>query len=168
MTDVNVGGIIKTIDLRNGKVRTVAWTLDEAVQYYKKQGAPADQNALVMLFKEIQREQGGGIPGYLLPDIAAGLDVKESYLQAVIKRIPSLRLQDTHLLQLCGGPNCSKRARLAEFVEKNYGPAPKGFEVQYVGCMRMCGKGPNLKWDGQIYHQADEALIRRLAESVDK
>ena len=167
LTDTNLGDIIKAIDSRTGKVRTMAWTLDEAVQYYKKQGAPADQNALVMLLKEIQREQGG-IPGYLLPDIAAGLNVKESYLQAVIKRIPSLRLQDTHLLQLCGGPNCSKRARLAEFVENTYGPAPKGIEVQYVGCMRMCGKGPNLKWDGQIYHQADEALIRRRVEGADK
>ena len=28
--------------------------------------------------------------------------------------------------------------------------------------MRMCGKGPNLKWDGTLYHHADEALIQKL------
>ena len=28
--------------------------------------------------------------------------------------------------------------------------------------MRMCGKGPNVKWDGQVYHQADEMLLRQL------
>ena len=27
----------------------MAWNLDEAAQYYKKQGAPADQNALIAL-----------------------------------------------------------------------------------------------------------------------
>jgi len=29
----------------------------------------------------------------------------------------------------------------------------------------MCGKGPNLKWDGTLYNGADEALIRKLVES---
>ena len=63
-------------------------------------------------------ENGGGIPAYALGIIAQSYDVKESFLLAVIKRIPSLLLADTHCLELCGGPNCSKRASLAEFVEK--------------------------------------------------
>ena len=124
------------------------WNLEEAVAYYRKQGAPNDQSALVSLLRELQDENGGGIPKGMLP--------------AVIKRIPSLRIADTHILELCGGPNCSKRARLAEFVEKTYGSKPKGFEVRYVNCMRMCGKGPNIRWDGTLYNGADEALIRRL------
>ncbi len=140
------------------------WNMEEAVAYYKKQGAPGDQSALVSLLREAQRENSGGIPKGLLIPIASLLGVKESYLLAVIKRIPSLRIADTHILELCGGPNCSKRAKLAEFVEKTYGSKPKGFEVRYVNCMRMCGKGPNIRWDGQLYHGADEALIRRLIE----
>ena len=142
----------------------MSWNLDEALTYYKKQGAPGDQSALVSLLKEIQLEQGGGIPKGMLPEIARQYAVKETYLLAVIKRIPSLRLLDSHLLELCGGPNCSKRAALAVFVEKTYGKNPKGFSVKYVPCMRMCGKGPNLKWDGKLYHGADEALIRKLIE----
>ena len=140
------------------------WNLEEAVAYYKKQGAPGDQSALVSLLREVQNENKGGIPKGLLPQIALLLGVKESYLLAVVKRIPSLRIADTHILELCSGPNCSKRARLAEFVEKTYGKTPKGFEVRYVPCMRLCGKGPNIRWDGTIYHGADEALIRRLLE----
>ena len=138
------------------------WNLEEAVAYYQKQGAPGDQSALVSLLREVQSEQGGGIPKGLLPGMAQMLNTKESYLLAVIKRIPSLRIADTHILELCGGPNCSKRAALAAFVEKTYGSNPNGFEVRYVPCMRMCGKGPNIRWDGKLYNGADEALIRRL------
>lgn len=140
------------------------WNPEEAVAYYKKQGAPGDQSALVSLLREVQGENGGGIPKGLLPRMSQLLGVKESYLLAVVKRIPSLRIADTHVLELCGGPNCSKRARLAEFVEKTYGNKLKDFEVRYVPCMRLCGKGPNIRWDGAVYHGADEALIRRLLE----
>lgn len=140
------------------------WNLEEAVAYYKKQGAPGDQSALVSFLREVQGENGGGIPKGLLPQMGQLLGVKESYLLAIVKRIPSLRIADTHILELCGGPNCSKRASLAAFVEKTYGTKPKGFEVRYVPCMRMCGKGPNIRWDGQVYNGADEALIRRLLE----
>lgn len=137
------------------------WTLEEAVAYYKKQGAPADQSALVSLLREVQQENGGGIPLQVLSRIADALGVKESYLLAVMKRIPSLRLANTHCLELCAGPNCAKRADLAAFIEKTYGKDPK-FTVKYVPCMRLCGKGPNIKWEGKLYHRADEELIRCL------
>ena len=141
------------------------WNLEEAVAYYKRQGAPGDQSALVSFLREVQSENGGGIPKGLLSEMARLLDVKESYLLAVIKRIPALRLADTHCLELCGGPNCSKRANLADFVEKTYGKNPVGFSVRLVPCMRLCGKGPNIRWDGKLYHGADEALIRRLIDA---
>ena len=49
------------------------------------------------------------------------------------------------------------------FAEKNY-PNYPGLTIRAVPCMRLCGKGPNIRWDGQIYHGANEALIRRLVE----
>lgn len=139
------------------------WELTEALSHYKQMGAPSDQTVLVSFLKEVQQECSG-IPSYLLPQIAGELQVKESYLLAVIKRIPSLRLQDTHCLELCAGPNCSRRGKLAEFVETQYGTSPKGFTLKYVPCMRMCGKGPNIKWDGKLYNEADETLIRKLID----
>lgn len=138
------------------------WNLDEAVDYYRRQGAPSDQSAVNGLLLEMQDAFGGSIPRHLLPAVAEGLGVKESYLMAVIKRMPRLRLADSHCLELCAGPNCSRRAALAEFVEKTYGVRPEKFTLRYAPCMRMCGKGPNIKWDGKVYHQADEALLRRL------
>lgn len=144
----------------------MTWNLEEALDYYKQQGAPGDQSALISLLREIQKECGSGIPQWAVAKAVQAYAVKESYLLAVVKRIPSLRLENAHCLELCGGPNCSKRSKLALFVKKTYGTKPEKFTLRYTGCMRMCGKGPNIKWDGTIYHQADEALIRRLADSL--
>ena len=144
------------------------WNLDEAISYYQKQGAPGDQNALTALLREVQQENGGRIPLHALAPIARAYGIKDSFLIAVIKRIPSLQLADTHCLEICAGPNCCKRAPLAEFVEKTYGAKPDNFTIKFVPCMRMCGKGPNIKWDGALYHQADEALVLRLIDETRK
>ena len=141
----------------------MTWDLEEAVGYYRRQGAPGDQSAVIGLLREIQTECGGISPAQLR-QTAEGLGVKEGFLLAFIRRIPGLRLSDTHCLELCGGPNCPKRAPLAEFVEKTYGKTPKGFTVKIVPCMRLCGKGPNIRWDGKLYHQADAQLLKRLIE----
>ena len=143
----------------------MAWELQEAIQYYKGQGAPGDQNALTSLLRELQSEFSA-IPQWAIAEIMAAYGIRETYLQAIIRRIPSLRLENTHLLELCGGPNCSKQAGLAAFVEKTYGAKPKNFTLRYTGCMRMCGKGPNLKWDGKVFNGADEALIKKLVEGI--
>ena len=144
----------------------MAWDLNEAVGYYRTQGAPGDQTAVVNLLREIQTEYGA-IPREVLKRAAEGLGVKEGFLLAFVKRLPSLRLSDTHVLELCAGPNCPKRAKLAEFVEKTWGANPSGVTVRQVPCMRQCGKGPNLRWDGKLYHKADEALLRRLMDGKE-
>ena len=140
----------------------MSWDLKEAVGYYRNQGAPQDQNALKNLLSEIQQEHGGVIPGYLLADIADGLGTKESFLTAVIRRFPSLRLKDVHILEICGGPNCSRRGKLAALAEQYRGR----MEVKLVPCMRQCGKGPNLRFDGKLYNGADERLLASLVDGI--
>lgn len=138
------------------------WDLKEAIEYYKKQGAPGDQSAVIALLREVQAEHGGCIPRHLPGAIADGLGTKESLLLAIIRRIPSLRLADTHCLEICAGPNCGKHAALAEAAEQL---RSEKITVKFVPCMRLCGKGPNIRWDGKLYHKADEALLRRLKEN---
>ena len=138
------------------------WNLEEAIAYYKKQGAPRDQSAVTGLLREIQQENGGSIPMRMIVQAAEGLHVKESLLLALIKRIPSLRLGDSHTLELCAGPNCGRHRALADFAEKNCG---NKVTLKFVPCMRMCAKGPNLRFDGKLYHQADEKLLRSLLEN---
>lgn len=133
--------------------------MKEMLEYYRRQGAPGDQTALVNLLKEVQRDHGA-VPKWAVAEIAESYKVKESFVLAVVKRIPSLRLQDTHLLELCAGPNCGKHADLAAAAEKLC--KLKGVELKYMGCQRMCGKGPNIKWDGKVYHNATEELLKEL------
>lgn len=142
----------------------MSWNLTETVTYYKKQGAPGDQSALISLLREVQAEYGS-VPIFALAEIASGLGVKESFLQALIRRIPSLRLGDTHCLEICAGPNCGKHSALAAVGEQIRSDK---ITVKFVPCMRMCGKGPNIRWDGIVYHQADEALVRKLKEDALK
>lgn len=137
------------------------WDLHEAVTYYKAQGAPGNQQTLIALLREMQAENGGAVPVSLLQEAAQLLGVKETFLRAIIRRIPGIHLAEGHVLELCAGENCRRSRALAECAErlgKEY-----GFAVRYVPCMRLCGKGPNLRWDGQVYHKADEALLRKLA-----
>ena len=145
----------------------MSWNFDEAVSYYKKLGAPRDQSALVSLLREIQAEHSGSIPGFLLTPLAAAYDVKETFLLAVIRRIPSLRLSDSHCLELCAGPNCGKHTELAAYAEKLHSISGQQFALKYIPCQRMCGKGPNIKWDGKLYHKADAALLQKLLKEMN-
>ena len=136
------------------------WNLEEAIGYYGSLGAPRDQNALVNLLKEVQQENGS-VPEWTVARIAEAYSVKGSLLLALIRRIPSLRLADTHTLELCAGPNCGRHKALAAAAEKLGGK----ITVKFVPCMRQCAKGPNLRWDGKLYHQADEELLKKLTET---
>lgn len=138
----------------------MGFDLKEAVGFYKKQGAPGDQTALLSLLREVQTEFGS-IPQYLLPQIGESLGVKQSFLLALIRRQPRLRLADTHILELCAGVNCGKRTELAALAERLCA-GKSNVTLKFVPCMRQCGKGPNLKWDGELHNRADEALIRSL------
>ena len=133
--------------------------MKELLDYYRRQGAPGDQTALVSLLRELQSEYGA-VPKWAMTEIAESYKIKESFLLAVVKRIPSLRLQDTHLLQVCAGPNCGKHTALAAEAEKLC--KLKGVELKYMGCQRMCGKGPNIKFDGKLYHKATPELLQEL------
>ena len=141
----------------------MSWNLEEALSYYQNQGAPRDQGVLISLLKEIQQEEGS-ISRADIGRICEKYAIKEGILLVLIKRIPSLRLSDTHVLEICGGPNCGKHTALAEYAQKLQRESGK-FTLKLVPCMRMCGKGPNLRWDGKLYHGADKELIRKLTEN---
>ena len=144
----------------------MSWNLEEAVSYYKGLGAPRDQNALIGLLREVQAEHGGSIPGFLLADIASAYQIRESLLQALIRRIPSLHLGGSHCLELCAGPNCGKHAALSACAEALQKDSAGQFTLKYVPCMRMCGKGPNIRWDGKVYNGAPEEVLRKLVNDT--
>lgn len=141
----------------------MVWTLEEAISYYQTQGAPREQSALISMLREVQAENGGAIPQYAPKRIADAYDIKEGVLLALIKRIPSLRLGSGNCLELCAGPNCGKHHPLAAYAEKLQ-KEQGNFTLKYIPCMRMCGKGPNIRWNGNVYHGATEDLLLRLTK----
>lgn len=147
------------------------WSLDEAIAYYKEQDAPQNQEALVNLLREVQDNNGGVLPEVAVEEIATAMNIKSSFLGAVIKRYPSLRTERApHLLEICGGPNCAKNgsAKILKFIASEYqvqsgGISKKGkFAFKICGCMKQCLHGPNIKWDGEIYNHVDEAFLEKL------
>lgn len=140
----------------------MSWNLEEALQYYRTQGAPGDQAALIALLREIQQECGS-IPADVPEQIAQFYGIRQTLVLALIRRIPSLRLAAS-VLEICAGPRCGKCANLVDYAQEI---APKGVTVTPTGCMRLCGKGPNIRWNGTLYHRADRELLRRLLHSQD-
>lgn len=139
----------------------MAWDMKEALEYYGKMGAPGQQSALISLLKEVQSEGKGSIEAYQVAQICEFYGIKEGLILALVKRIPSLRLGNGHLLEVCAGPNCGKARALAEFADTLGG----NITVKYVPCMRMCGKGPNVRWDGKVHHGM---TVEKLREMVEK
>ena len=140
----------------------MAWEIKETLSYYRSQGAPGDQNVLVQLLREIQRENRGSIPVFTVKEIVREYGIKEGIVLSLIKRVPSLRLGSGHCLELCAGPNCGKHTALAEDARKLQKKSKMEFELKFVPCMRMCGKGPNVRWDGELYHKATKELLAEL------
>lgn len=139
----------------------MAWNLEEAISYYRTQGAPGEQNALIGFLREVQSENGG-IPSYMLTQAAEGFGIKAGVLLALVRRIPSLRLAEGHCLEICGGPNCGKHRELAAYGEQL--AKDRSFTLKFVPCMRLCGKGPNIRWDGKLYHKATKELLDELTK----
>ena len=65
-------------------------------------------------------------------------------------------------MEVCSGPNCGKHTALVAYIEKLQKQSGNAFTLKLRPCMRMCGMGPNIKWDGLIYHNATEALLNQL------
>ena len=71
-----------------------SWSLQDAIEYCRSQNPQQNQQALIGLLREVQNENGGVIPNVLLDEISAGLELKKTFLTAIVKRYPSLRTEE--------------------------------------------------------------------------
>ena len=141
--------------------------LHDTIQYYRAQGAPGDQQMLIALVREAQEEMGGVLSRSALAQIAQAVGWKENTLCALIRRVPSIRLEDApNRLEICG--TCKKGAALRVYIEDRWGvrsgeSCPSGgFSYHVTPCMKNCRFGPSIKWDGQLYSHATKELIEQL------
>ena len=91
--------------------------LKEIIKAYRDRGAARDQNELIQLLREVQTLFGGVIPQKALERTAEKLELKMTFIDALLKRYPSIRTEDApHTLSVCGGKNCARQAALSDFV----------------------------------------------------
>ena len=143
-------------------------SLASYIEQYRSQGAPEDQQMLIALMRDAQQLDGGALRQETLDRIASELSVPGSILNAIIRRIPMLRMADApHRLDMCGG--CDGAQELIEDIRRVYqvdkdGVSMKGrFVLRVTGCLKRCGLGPAIRWDGKTYDEAAVELIRQLA-----
>jgi len=144
-----------------------AETIREIVEYYRNQGAPQDQQMLIALLREMQESGGGVLAQAVIEEIAGMLGMKPTMLYALIRRVPSLRMDNAaHRLEICG--TCRAGARLRDEIERTYAVKsggccePAGFSYHVTPCMKNCKNGPSIKWDGALHSHADMELVRAL------
>ena len=143
--------------------------MKELMDAYREQGAPQDQQMLIALLREIQDQSGGVLSEEALEAVAQAYEIRQTLLLALIRRVPSLRLQQApHRLELC--VSCPKGRELRAWVERTWRIKPgdccpsAGFCYRTVPCLHNCANGPSLRWDGQLYSNATKELILRLAQ----
>ena len=143
------------------------WSMEEALEHYRRQGAPQDQQMVLMLLREVQEETGSVLSQAALMEIADSFGMKPTMLQALIRRVPSLRMENAaHRLEICG--TCRQGAKLRDEIERTYGVKSgacceeAGFSYHVTPCMKNCKNGPSIRWDGVLYSHADMQLVRAL------
>ena len=144
--------------------------VQDLIDYYRTQGAPADQQMLAALLREVQEMDGGVLCAERVRHIAACYQIKESILKALIRRVSGLRFEDgPHTLEICS--SCKNGRSLIEEIMQEYRVKPGAcsetgkFIFQTTGCMKNCKNGPSVKWDGVLYPHSDMKLIRELVRS---
>ena len=145
--------------------------LDALIDYYRTQGAPEDQQMLIALLREAQELLGGMLTDEVLEQFSQKLVVRRSMLDALIRRVPSLRTQDApHRLEVCS--RCG--ASLAGWIEERFritsgGVSQEGgFSYRVTPCMKNCRCGPSIKWDGNLHSFSNEELVIQLTQNGKK
>ena len=86
--------------------------LKEIIKAYRDRGITCDQNELIQLLREVQALFGGVIPQKALEKTAEKLELKMTFIDALLKRYPSIRTEDApHTLSVCGGKTAPRGRR---------------------------------------------------------
>lgn len=148
--------------------------LQEIFDFYCEYGKRLSQEELVAMLREIQEVCGGVITSSALCEVCNKLEVKESYINTVIKFVPDIKTEKVvHRLSICGGVNCSSNnsGQLHDHIKKKYNVTPGGvcekygFSYEICGCLKHCAHGPNIKWDGKIYSKVTTDMLDNLIKS---
>ncbi|MBS6644234.1 MAG: NAD(P)H-dependent oxidoreductase subunit E [Clostridiaceae bacterium] len=144
--------------------------LQEIFTYYEKDCDMANTEKLLPLLREIQ-EAKGYIPESVKQMISERLALKSTYIDAVIKRYPSLKEQPyLYEIRVCTDGRCSSKGALTvlhEFeillnVQKGQVTKDNLFYLNTCQCIHNCAKGPNVLVNDKLYSQVTPAMVNQI------
>ena len=131
----------------------------EILDYYSSRKSPSSQEIIIEMLRELQELHG--CIGPALQEMAAqAAGVKLTTIQAIIKRIPSLKESDyKHEIIICTGKNCAAGGSpdILQELKKELGIKGDGLSgdgtvfLRTRVCMKHCSKAPNVMVDGRLY-----------------
>jgi NADH-quinone oxidoreductase subunit E len=143
----------------------------EILDYYRGLPERSSQETIVELLRELQ-EVYGCISPFVLEQAAEAAGVRESMIQAICKRYPSLKTAPyAHEIVLCTGRNCAAKGSLAvlDELKKRLGVGKSGISedgavcLRTRNCLKNCRKAPNVMVDGRMCSGLDaEGILREL------
>lgn len=143
----------------------------EILDYYRGLPERSSQETIVEMLRELQ-EVHGCISPYVLKQAAEAAGVRDSMVQAICKRYPSLKTAPySHEIILCTGRNCAAKGSLTVLDElrKRLGAGKDGVSddgtvcLKTRDCLKNCRKAPNAMVDGRMCSGLDaEGILREL------
>lgn len=151
-------------DARDGQTR-------EILDYYRGLPERSSQESIVEMLRELQ-DVHGSISPCVLEQAAEAAGVRDSMVQAICKRYPSIKTAPySHEIILCTGRNCVAKGSLTVMDElrKRLGVGENGISedgtvcLRTRNCLKNCRKAPNVMVDGRMYSGLDaEGILREL------
>lgn len=142
----------------------------EILKYYHDLTDRSSQDTIVEMLRELQEVHGCISPAVReLAAQAAG--VKASMVQAIVKRMPSLKQSPyVHEIILCTGGRCSSKGNLDLLTEVRQKLGVNGDGISKDGkvclktraCLKNCRTAPNVVIDGCLYSGKDADSIIKM------
>ena len=130
----------------------------EILDYYRGLPERSSQEAIVEMLRELQ-DIHGCISPYMLEQAAEAAGVRDSMVQAICKRYPSLKTAPyNHEIILCTGRNCASKGSITvmDELKKRLGVGKNGISedgtvcLKTRNCLKNCRKAPNVMVDGRL------------------
>ena len=133
--------------------------INEILAYYSSRKDKKEQEMIVAMLRELQ-EICGGISPALQERAASTAGVKRSVVQYLVRMYSGLKETPyEHTVTVCTGKRCRDKggAAVLQAVRNELGIKKEGISADgnvYLnvrGCLRNCGKSPNLLIDGKMF-----------------
>lgn len=149
----------RSIYMQSGDNEKTDTEVREILDYYKGLPERGSQEVIVSMLRELQ-DVCGWIGPSVLEEAAQTAGVKESLIEIIMKRYPSLKKSPyVHEIIVCTGQNCASRDNLKLLQELRQRLKIGGDGISQDGriymktraCLKQCRTTPNIMVDGKIY-----------------